>query len=233
MKNLEETLSVISDARAHTVLKRLHEEAAGQELTLRLHMVPYLHLLLLKRKMPWQKIEGKLDRYYMAIEPDQAAFCYLMAKSIGARKIIEFGTSFGISTIYLALAVRENGGGVVIGTELVESKAQQAKRNVDEAGLSDFVDIRIGDALETLKNETGPVDFFFNDGFPPLALPVTKIVAPLMRQGGVVFSDNVNLFKADYRDYLDYLRNPNNGFRSMLLEFSDPCEFSIKTSAPN
>jgi predicted O-methyltransferase YrrM len=233
MNKLEEALGLIADTRARSVLKRLHGEAAGQELALRFQVLPYLHLLLLKRKMPWQKFEGKLDRYYMAIEPDQAAFCYLMAKSIGAKKIIEFGTSFGISTIYLALAVRENGGGVVIGTELVESKAQQTKKNVDEAGLSDFVDIRIGDALDTLKNETGPVDFFFNDGFPPLALPVTRIVAPLLRNGGIVFSDNVNLFKADYRDYLDYLRNPDNGFRSMLLGFSDPCEFSVKASAAN
>jgi predicted O-methyltransferase YrrM len=232
MKKLEEALKVISDARARAVLRRLHEEAARQELSLRMNVLPYLHLLLLKRKMPWKKIEGTLDKYYMAIEPDQAAFCYLITKSIGAKKIIEFGTSFGISTIYLALAVRENGGGVVVGTELVESKARQAKRNVDEAGLSDFVDIRIGNAMETLKNETGPVDFFFNDGFPPLALPVTKIVAPLMREGGVIFSDNVNLFKADYQDYLDYLRNPNNGFRSMLLGFSDPCEFTVKTGVP-
>jgi predicted O-methyltransferase YrrM len=232
MTKIDKTLRVISDDRARAVLRRLHTEAEGEKLSFRINMLPYLHLLILKRKLPWKKIEGKLDRYYMGIEPDKAIFCYLMARSIGARKIIEFGTSFGISTIYLALAVRENGGGVVIGTEMVESKAQQAKRNIDEAGLSNYVDIRIGNAIETLKNETGPVDFFFSDGFPSLTLPVAKIVAAIMRSGGVIFSDNVHRVEADFRNYVDYLRNPDNGFRSMLLSFSDPCEFTVKMAAP-
>jgi len=191
-------------------------------------MLPYLHLLLLKKKMPWEKIEKNFDNFYLPIEPDQASFCYLLSKSINAKKIVEFGTSFGISTIYFALAIRDNGGGIVIGTELVESKAQQARQNIEEAGLSDFVDIRIGNAVETLKNETGPVDFFFNDGFPPLALQVTQIIAPLIRKGGIIFSDNVDMFKADYSDYLNYLRDQRNGFKSMLVGFSDPCEFSVK-----
>jgi predicted O-methyltransferase YrrM len=148
-----------------------------------------------------------------------------------AKCIIEFGTSFGVSTIYLASAVRDNGGGMVIGTEMVETKAQQARDNVRQAGLSDFVEIRTGDALDTLKNESDPVDILLNDGFPPVALPMLKIVAPLMREGGVVVTDNVGLFKADYREYLNYIRDPRNGFRSAVLALNEGTEFSVRLSA--
>jgi len=167
----------------------------------------------------------------MAIDPAQGVFCYLLARSVMASRIIEFGTSFGVSTIYLATAVRDNGGGMVIGTEMVASKAEQARANIGAAGLAEFVDIRTGDALDTLKNETGSVDFFLNDGFPPAALPVLKIVAPLLRAGGIVVTDNVGLFKADYGGYLDWIRNPKNGFRSALLGLNEGTEFSVRMPA--
>jgi predicted O-methyltransferase YrrM len=172
-----------------------------------------------------------LDKKYMALDPAQGVFCYLLARSMKARRIIEFGTSFGVSTIYLAMAVRDNGGGIVIGTEMVSDKARQARSNLQEAGLLEFVDIRIGDALETLKNETEPVDFFLNDGFPPSALPVLKIIAPLMRSGGIIITDNVGLFRAEYRGYVEYLRDPGNGFQSALLGLNEGTEFSVKVPA--
>lgn len=85
--------------------------------------------------------------------------------------------------------------------------------------------------METLKDEAGKVDLFLNDGFPPSALPVLKIVAPLMRFGGVVITDNVGLFKTDYLGYLEYIRDPINGFQSALVGLNEGTEFSVKVSS--
>lgn len=87
------------------------------------------------------------DEQFMALERELAAFCYVQARAGRARTVVEFGTSFGLSTIWLAAAVRDNGGGTVIGTERVPRKAESARAHVREAGLEQYVDIRLGDAL--------------------------------------------------------------------------------------
>jgi predicted O-methyltransferase YrrM len=120
----------------------------------------------------------RLNDKFICLDPGQGVFCYLLARSLGAKRIVEFGTSFGVSTIYLALAVRENGGGKIIGTEIVPEKAARAREHLREAGLLDFVEIREGDARETLAELDGPVDMMLCDGFPPTMLPVLKLVAP-------------------------------------------------------
>jgi len=231
MTKTEELIGVISDPQVCKILNRLHAEASRQEKWLYFEFARFLPRFLLGKNLPWERIGKALDKKYMAIDPAQGVFCYLLARSMRTRRIIEFGTSFGVSTIYLASAVRDNGGGMVIGTEMVETKARQARENVRQAGLSDFVDIRTGDALDTLKNERDSVDMLLNDGFPPAALPVLKIAAPLMRLGGVVVTDNVGLLKADYREYLDYIRDPRNGFRSALLALNEGTEFSVRLNA--
>lgn len=161
----------------------------------------------------------------------QAMFYYFLVRAIRANRVIEFGKSFGISTIYLALALRDNWGGQLIGTEIHKEKAKKVILDIETAGLSKYVDIRMGNPIETLKDISGPVDFLLNDGFPPSALPVLKLVAPYIRPGGVVVSDNVDPSKADHREYIDYLRKPENGFQSARLELNKRVEFSIKVSA--
>src|SRR5260370_34863284 len=76
----------------------------------------------------------------------------MCARARKAKRIVEFGTSFGISTIHLACALRDGGGGDLIGSELEPAKARRARENLNDAGLADFVEIRIGDGLETLKD---------------------------------------------------------------------------------
>ncbi len=92
----------------------------------------------------------------------------------------------GISTIYLAAALRDNGGGHLIGSELEPTKAKRARANLDAAGLADLVDIREGDALETLKDVGGSVDLLLLDGAFALYLPVLKLVEPRLKSGAVV-----------------------------------------------
>jgi predicted O-methyltransferase YrrM len=86
---------------------------------------------------------------YIPVSREQGELLYLTARAIGARHVVEFGTSFGISTVYLAAAVCDNGGGLVIGSEIEPAKHRQAEANLAEAGLAEVSDVRLGDALES------------------------------------------------------------------------------------
>lgn len=230
--SLATTLSALPDRRVRDVLARLHGEAARQDRTLPLRFVDQLPRLLRGRGLGWETVGRRLDDRYIAIDPDQGLFCYLTARAIRARTIVEFGTSFGVSTIYLALAVRENGGGKVFGTESVPAKVARARANVEEAGLADWVEILEGDATQTLRTVDREVDMLLCDGFPPAMLPVLKIVAPRMREGAVVVSDNVGAFWADHDDFLAWVRDPANGFQSSMLKLNEGTELSVKVGPP-
>lgn len=142
--------------------------------------------------------------------------------------IVEYKTSFVFSTIYLAAAVRDNGGGKVIGTEIVPEKVIQARKNITDAGLESYVEIREGDALETLKNLDQVVDLVLIDGWAHLALDVLKQVDPYIRIGGIVLSDNVETFKEDMKSYVEFLQNSANGYCSMTINLKGGTEFSLK-----
>ncbi len=221
--------SVLPDPRVRELLARLHQEADRSERWLMLRALDQLPRLLLGRGISWERFGPRLADTAICIDRDQGAFCYLLARAIAARTVVEFGTSFGISTIWLAMAVRENGGGRVIGTEIVPAKAAQARANLCAAGLDDLVEIREGDATQTLRDLEGPVDFLLNDGFPPAMLAVAKLVGPRMRKGAVIVSDNVGAFWADHRDYLAWLRSPGSGFETSLIALNEGTEISVKS----
>jgi len=162
-------------------------------------------------------------------DPAQGDLIYLLCRALSATRVAEFATSVGMSMLYFAAAIRDNGGGAVIGSELVPEKLATARRNLAEAGLADFVDIRQGDARETLRDLGGPVDFVLIDGWPggkgpSLARQVMEIVAPQIRAGGLVMNDNGE------PDYLAFVRDPANGFRSMSLPLKGATERSVKVS---
>ena len=219
------------DPRAATVLRRLHSANDRQMPRILLRLARDLPALALgrpRRSSP-AATEG-FDDAYLALGREQAAYCYAQARAVRARRVVEFGTSFGVSTIWLAAAVRDNGGGTVIGTEMVPVKAERARAHVREAGLADHVDIRVGDALETLRDLDGPVDLMLNDGFPDAALDVLRLVAPHLRPGAVVVTDNVGVMRGDYADYVAWVRDPANGFISVRLPYKGGTEVSIRVS---
>ena len=228
MNRLDLTLSALPDATAVAVLRRLHAEAAGQTRRLVRHYLRYLPRVFTGRPLPWGEMAAFYDDKFIALEPAQGVFCYLTCRALRATRVVEFGTSFGVSTIYLALAVRDNGGGRVTGTELVPAKAARARAHLAEAGLSEFVEVREGDARETLREIEGPIDFLLNDGFPPAAEAVARLVAPQLRPGAVVLTDNVGTFRADLAGYLRYVRDPRNGFVSGRLPLKGGTEYSVR-----
>jgi len=227
----ERVLASIADARVRAVLTRLHREANRQTFGLLRAGLPQLPRLLLGRGLSSQRLEHALSDKYIPLEPAQGMLCYLLARSLRAQRIVEFGTSFGISTIYLAMAIRDNGGGRVIGTELLPAKAARARQHLAEAGLAELVEIREGNALETLRSLDGPVDFFLNDGFPRFALDVLKLVAPHLREGAIVLADNAGTFPAELAEYLAWVRDPANGFASGVLAVARDAELSVRVTA--
>jgi predicted O-methyltransferase YrrM len=164
----------------------------------------------------------------IALEPDKAEYCYLTARSLRAQRIVEVGSSFGVSTLYLAAAVRDNGGGTVIATEHEPAKAAAARAHFAEAGLERFIDLRLGDLRETLKRIEGPVDFVLMDVWVELVRPAIELVAPHLRTGAVVVCDNTRQFAAGYRAYFDFVNDSARGFLTRTLPFDGGLELTVK-----
>ncbi|MDF5732401.1 MAG: class I SAM-dependent methyltransferase [Rhizonema sp. PD38] len=220
---------ILCDPKVESVLNRLYYEANKQRWKLIFYYLPKLPGLFMGKGIQWSRTKTEFfSDKYIPIERDQGQLIYLLARSINAKTIVEFGTSYGISTIYLATAVRDNGGGLVIGTEIVPEKIVQARKNVTEAGLAEFVEILEGDALNTLKDLNYTIDMVLIDGWVNLALDVLQILDSHIRKGGIVLSDNVGTFKEDFRVYAEYLQNQANGYRSATLDLKGGTELSVK-----
>ncbi|KAL4927530.1 O-methyltransferase [Aspergillus undulatus] len=176
-----------------------------------------------------------LDKF-IALDADKCAFTYQLITAMSATNVIEAGTSFGVSTIYLALAVGKvksltGRSGTVIATEKEVSKADVAKGYWAQCGkvVGDQIDLRVGDLLETLKSNLPSygVDLLLLDIWSPLALPTLKLVQPHFRPGAVVLTDNTISGAKGYADLLGYLRDPESGFRNMTLPFTNGFEMSV------
>ncbi|KAF1017440.1 MAG: hypothetical protein GAK31_00705 [Stenotrophomonas maltophilia] len=151
---------------------------------------------------------------FLNVTPEYGRFLYQCARACGARRIVEFGTSMGVSTVRLAAALRDNGGGQLIGTELEPGKAARALRHLAEAGLDDLVEIRVGDARQTLAGLQGGIDLVLLDGAFSLYLPVLKLLEPLLHTGTLILAENA----FDHGNaYLAYVRDPANGYLSQPL----------------
>ena len=230
-------MNSLSHEAVALVLNRLHEdaEAADKELIAKLmetvrakgttvEQVIKEHIAF--ERANYKDILHKNEPNFLAVSPTYGRFLYMVARARKAKRIIEFGSSMGISAIYLAAALRDNGGGNLIGSELVTSKVGRARNNLAAAGLADLVDIREGDALETLKEIGDEVDLLLLDGAFSLYLPVLKLLESHLNAGAVVLAEN-----AFDSGYLDYVRNPANGYLSLVLPIGEDGrgnEFSVR-----
>jgi predicted O-methyltransferase YrrM len=145
-----------------------------------------------------------LKNMYIPVSRQEGRALYAMTRGTGAQRVVEFGTSYGISTVYLAAGVRDNGGGRVYTTEIEPSKCHAAAANLRRAGLDVVTEILEGDALQTLQRVEGPLDLVFLDGWKDLYLPVFELLVPRLRPRALIIADNVNL--ADTRPYLSHVR---------------------------
>jgi predicted O-methyltransferase YrrM len=169
-----------------------------------------------------------LGQAFMPVDRPSGRFLYNLVRTQGSRTVVEFGMSFGISTIHLA-AVRDNGSGRVVTTELDAGKVRRARDHLAEAGLLDWVDIRHGDALETLRDLEGPVDLVFLDGWKLLYLTVLELLESRLRPGAAVVADDLVLFPDELRTYLEYVRDPAHAYTSVEVPIGDHFELSVRT----
>ena len=184
---------------------------------------------MMRSKTDYRDLYGRLKEIPLAVSRETGSLLYMLARSSRARTIVEFGTSFGISTIYLAAAVTDNGAGRVFGTEMSAAKLAAAQANLEEAGLADAVTILGGDARESLADVPGPIGLVLLDGWKDLCLPVLRSLEPRLAPGALVVADDITM--ATMADYLDYVRDPANGYVSVAFPVEDGMEISCRADA--
>lgn len=184
---------------------------------------PAERVRMMSSKTEYRDLYAQLKDAAIPVSRQTGTLLYMLARSAKAGTIVEFGTSFGISTLHLASALRDNCGGRLITTEFEPSKAQRARDNLAAAGLLDLVEIREGDALETLRTALPEhIDILLLDGAKSLYADVLRLVESRLRPGALIVADN-----ADYcPEYLALVRAPGSGYLS--LPFADDVELSMK-----
>jgi predicted O-methyltransferase YrrM len=215
--------NTLAAPRVRDVLDRLLAAADDQE---RAGAVPSSTDRLMESMSALERAEALQD-VYIPVSPEGGQLLYALTRASRPDTIVEFGTSFGISTIYLAAAVADNGAGQLLTTELSGKKVTAAGANLAEAGLDGPVTILAGDALETLADVPGPVGLVLLDGWKDLCLPVLRLLEPRLAPGALVVADDISF--PSMADYLAYVRDPASGYVSVAFPVADGMELSSWT----
>jgi predicted O-methyltransferase YrrM len=206
-------------------LASLHKDATNDRWKIARGIPSVLFGLL--RGIPAQKsMIPYLRDAFIPVSADSGQFLLQNVIAANAKNIVEFGTSYGISTIYLAIGARETGGRV-IGTEIEPGKRAKALEHLRRAGVDDLVDVRLGDALQTLK-DVKDVDFVLLDGWKDLYLPVLDLLLPNLSSRAVIVADNIFTFRKAMRPYVERMQAPGSGFYSVTVPIGEGMEFSIR-----
>jgi len=221
-------VSTLTSPAIARLLDELYATAAREDKPLRER---HAHLTPEERKRVFDAEQSdyratyeRMRAAYIPIERAFGTLIYMLARARRAKTIVEFGTSFALSTIHLAAALKDNGGGQLITTEFIASKAEAARRNLEAAGVADLVQIRLGDALETLRPGVGqPIDLVLLDGAKNLYVPVLRLLEPTLAVNAVIVTDNT----PDESAYVQYVRAPESGYLSLGLGFAAGNEISL------
>lgn len=219
-------MSTLTSAPLAPLLARLFEEAdaASPAASPVFADVPETERTrLMRSRTDYLDLYARLKDFPLPVSPETGTLLYMLARNSGARSIVEFGTSFGISTLHLAAALRDNGGGRLITSEFEPSKVARAQENLEAGGLADLVEIRAGDALQTLGSGLpDSIDLVLLDGAKALYPEILDLLESRLRPGAIVVADN-----ADYSpEYLARVRSPAAGYLS--TGFSEDVEVSLR-----
>jgi predicted O-methyltransferase YrrM len=221
---LDNMATTLQEPRVATVLDTMYTESKAQMSRLRERGSDF------NRPMTTAERTEAMSEFYIPVTPEAGRLLYSLVRATRPATVVEFGMSFGISAIHLAAAVRDNGSGRVVTTELSDTKIAAAQQTFAETGLDDVITILEGDALNTLESLDGAIDFILLDGWKDLYLPVIELLEPRLSTAALVIADNASA--ADMKPYLDYVRNPDNGYTSFnfLVRESDSMEISCRTN---
>ncbi|MGD9921414.1 MAG: O-methyltransferase [Variibacter sp.] len=178
---------------------------------------------LMRSKTEYLRLYGLMKDLWLPVSRETGALLYMLAHSLGARSIVEYGTSFGISTLHLAAALRDNGGGRLITCEFEPSKVARAREHLTEGELIDLVEIREGDALETLSADLpDSIDLLLLDGAKALYPDILALAESHLRPGALIVADNADFCP----EYLERVRAPGGGY--MSVPFAEDVELSMR-----
>jgi predicted O-methyltransferase YrrM len=178
---------------------------------------------LMHSKTEYLELYGRLKDLWLPVSRETGKLLYMLARSASARTIVEFGTSFGISTLHMAAALRDNGGGRLITSEFEASKIARAREHLREGGVIDLVEVREGDALKTLSVDLPEtIDLLLLDGAKALYPDVLSLVESRLRPGALIVADNADFCP----EYLEHVRATGLGYISTA--FAEDVELSMR-----
>lgn len=227
-------MSTLEHPRVVQLLERLHARSRAQDEALGDF---FKERIREEGALDWKHFDARTERFMadklVALDPDKAELCHQLCRALRAKRVVEVGTSYGVSTLYLAAALRDNlrddgGSGGVVATEHEPEKAKAARAHWAEAGLADLIELREGDLRETLQDLRGPIDFVLMDIWTPMARPALERIAPHLRPGAIVVADNTESFREGYADYFAFVNEPRNRFRTLTLPFPGGLELTVR-----
>jgi predicted O-methyltransferase YrrM len=184
-------MNTLSSSRVVRVLDRLFAESDASEAAMDAAVAGTDVSAMITSSTGYREFYGLLKEIPLPVSRETGALLYMLVRAAHAQSVLEFGTSFGVSTTYLAAALRDNGGGRVITTEFEASKVERARQNLTEAGLSDLVEFREGDALETLARDLPEtLDVVLLDGAKALYGDVLALVESHLQPGSLALADD-------------------------------------------
>ena len=223
-------MTTLTTAPLAPLLDRLFAEAEAAEPATTPSVAAYWNGLtnddktrILNSKTDYAEFYTRMKDIPLAVSRETGLLLYMLARHSRAASIVEFGTSFGLSTLYLAAALRDNGGGRLITSEFEPSKVTRAKANLAAGGLTDLVEFREGDALETLARDLPEtIDLVLLDGAKALYRDILDRLESRFRPGALVVADNADFCP----DYVARVRDRARGYLS--IPFGEDVELSIK-----
>lgn len=220
--------TTLDDPAVAATLERMYAESHAQFEALRDGTLDFSGY---QKGSPQERADA-MSEIYMPISPDAGRLLYSLIRATRPQTVVEFGMSLGVSTIYLAAAVRDNGAGMVYTTELSATKIATAKSTFADLGLDEVITVLEGDAQATLRDVNRPVGVVLLDGWKELYLPVLEVLEPKLEVGSLLVADNTE--QAGAKPYLDRVRNPANGYVSLNFpaKRNDTMEFSCRVATP-
>jgi len=216
-------MTTLTTAPVAPLINNLFEKAAAATSPAMAELSRDERARLMRSKTEYLDFYGRLKDLWLPVSPETGVLLYMLARASRARTIVEFGTSFGISTLHLAAALRDNGGGRLITTEFEPSKLARARESLTAGGLIDLVEIREGDALKTLSGDLPEtIDLVLLDGAKALYRDILELVEDRLGPGALIVADNANFCP----DYLVRVRSRAAGYLS--VPFGDDVELSMR-----
>ena len=167
------------------------------------------------------------DNMLLPVGPETAQLMTIIVRAQKPRTILEVGTSYGYSTLWLADAARDVGA-TLHTLELAQRKSDYARERIGRAGLADHVRFHVGDALELIGSLPGPFDFVLLDLWKDLYIPCFDLMRPKMAKGSFIVADNMlspPQARADAEEYRAHVRNAD-GVTSILLPVGSGIEIT-------